>query len=87
MGIIIIKTGNEQAGRGRRREADLTEPGDPWHCNTGSALSGCTVRSLWYVTALAHNLSNPPTKKQRNQLGQEELPSLQSYPQTDYATL
>lgn len=67
--VIIIKTGGKQTESRERLEAYLTEPGDPWHCNTGSALSGCTVRSLWFVTAPAHNLSTPPIKKQRNQLG------------------
>lgn len=43
----------------------LTELGDPWHCSTESALSGYTVKSLWYVSALVHSLSNPPTGKQK----------------------
>lgn len=61
-GIIIIKTGNMQAGSRERMEAYLTGPGDPWHCNTGSAVCGCTVRSLWCVTAPSHKPSNPSTK-------------------------
>lgn len=60
--IIIIKTRSKQAECRERLEAYLTEPGDPWHCNTGSALPGYTVRSLWFVIAPAHNLSTPPTK-------------------------
>lgn len=44
--------------------AYLTEPGGPWHCNMESALSGCTVKWLWCVSALVHSLSNPPAGEQ-----------------------
>ena len=48
--VIMVKARSKAECR-ERLEAYLTEQGDPWHCNTGSALPGCTVRSLWFVTA------------------------------------
>ena len=79
---IILKTGSKQAGSRERLEDYLTGPGDPLHCNTASAVCDCTGRSLWHVTVPAHKLSNPPTKKQRNQLGQEDFPLPQFCPWT-----